>query len=40
MLFKKIIAVYIENHTKPINAKELLVVEAGGAYNYHWTSKG
>jgi hypothetical protein len=36
MLFKEIIAVYSENHTKPYaqNA-ELLVVKAGGTYNYH-----
>jgi predicted alternative tryptophan synthase beta-subunit len=31
MLFKKIIGVYIENQTKPINKeKGLLIVKAGG----------
>jgi hypothetical protein len=39
MLFKKIIAVYSENHTKPINtlcgqSAELLNVKAGGTYTY------
>jgi hypothetical protein len=38
MLFKEIIAVYSENHMKPINTiEELLIVEAGGTYSYHWT---
>jgi hypothetical protein len=40
MLFKEIIAVYSENHTKPINTKQLLIVEAGGTYIYHWALKG
>jgi hypothetical protein len=40
MRFKKIIAVYFENHMKPINTicrqnAELLIVEAGGTYSYH-----
>jgi hypothetical protein len=45
MLFKEIIAVYNENHTKPINAfyeqnAELLNVKAGGAYSYRSALKG
>jgi hypothetical protein len=43
MLFREIIDVYSENHTKPINTlcgqnKELLTVKAGGmlTYSYHW----
>jgi hypothetical protein len=45
MLFKEIIAVYWENHTKPINAlcghnAELLIVKAGGTYSYHWAVNG
>jgi hypothetical protein len=40
-LFREIIAVYSENHTKPINTlcgqnAELLDVKTGGAYSYHW----
>jgi hypothetical protein len=40
MLFKKIIAVYAENHTKPINTlygqnAELLNDKTGGTYSYH-----
>jgi hypothetical protein len=38
-LFLEIIAVCSENHTKPINIKELLTVEAGGTYSYHWALK-
>jgi hypothetical protein len=44
-LFKEIIAVYTENHKKPIitlcgqNA-ELLIIKAGGRYSYHWALKG
>jgi hypothetical protein len=38
MLFKEIITVYSENHTKPINTlceqNEELVI-AGGTYSYH-----
>jgi CRISPR/Cas system-associated protein Csm6 len=38
-LFRKIIAVYSENHTKPLNTMcgqnaELLIVKAGGTYGY------
>jgi hypothetical protein len=41
MLFKEIIAVYIENRTKPISAKaKLVILKAGGSYNYHWALKG
>jgi hypothetical protein len=44
MLFKEIIAVYIENHMKPINTlaknAELLIVKGDAAYGYHWTLKG
>jgi hypothetical protein len=41
----EIIAVYTENHTKPINTPcgqnaELLIVKAGGTYSYHWALKG
>jgi hypothetical protein len=41
MLFKKIIALYSENHTKPLNTicgqnAELLNVKACGTYSYHW----
>jgi hypothetical protein len=32
MPFKKMIAVYSENHTEPI---ELLSVKAAGTYSYH-----
>jgi hypothetical protein len=36
MLFKEIIAVYIDNHTTPINTLEqLLIGKSGGTYNYH-----
>jgi hypothetical protein len=38
-LFKEIIAVYSENHTKPINTT-WRVVEAGGTYCYNWALKG
>jgi hypothetical protein len=40
-LFKEIIAVYSENHAKPIiqNAA-LLTVNADGSYSYHPTLKG
>jgi hypothetical protein len=34
-LFKEIIAVYIENHTKPINQNAaLLTAKADGSYSY------
>jgi hypothetical protein len=44
MLFREIIAVYSETHTKYINAlfgqnAELLIVKTGGTYGYHWTLK-
>jgi hypothetical protein len=40
-LFKEIIAVYSEHCTKPMNTlcgqtSELLIVEAGGTYSYHY----
>jgi hypothetical protein len=40
-VFKEIIAVYGENHTKCVskNAK-LLIIEAGGTYNYRWGLNG
>jgi hypothetical protein len=41
MLFKEVIAVYSENHTKDINAKYRVAgVEAVGACYYHWPLKG
>jgi hypothetical protein len=45
VLFKEIIAVYSENHTKTKNTicgqmAELLVVKAGGTYSHHWALKG
>jgi hypothetical protein len=40
-LFKEIIAVYIENNTKPIHKNAaLLTVKADGAYNYRSALKG
>jgi hypothetical protein len=39
MLFRDIIAVYFENHKKPINTcfvQELLTVKTGCTYSYHW----
>jgi hypothetical protein len=44
-LFKKIIAVYSENHAKLINTlcgqnAELYIVKAGGTYRYNWGLKG
>jgi hypothetical protein len=44
MLFKEVIAVYSDSHTKPINTlcgqnAELLIIKAGGTYSYHWTLK-
>jgi hypothetical protein len=36
-LFKEIIAVYTENHTKDTNNKaDLLIVKAVGIYSYHY----
>jgi hypothetical protein len=45
MLFREIIAVYSENHMKPINTlcgqnAEILIIKAGGTYSYHWGFKG
>jgi hypothetical protein len=45
MLFGIIIAVYSDNHIKPINtlrgkSTELMNIKAGGAYSYHWALKG
>jgi hypothetical protein len=39
-LFEEIIAVYNENHTKPINTlcgqnAEILIVKGGGIHSYH-----
>jgi hypothetical protein len=44
MLFRGIIAVYSENHTKHTNTlcgqnTELLSVKEGGVYSYHCASK-
>jgi hypothetical protein len=41
MLLKEIIAVYTENHTKPINIlcgqnAEELIIKTGGTHGYHW----
>jgi hypothetical protein len=43
--FKEIITVYSENHTKHTRTlcgqnAELLTVEVGGTYSYHWVLKG
>jgi hypothetical protein len=37
MLFKEIIAVYRDNHTKPVNKKNVVlqIVKISGTYNYH-----
>jgi hypothetical protein len=36
MLFKEMIAVYSENHTKPINTNTALqIVKVAGTYSYH-----
>jgi hypothetical protein len=39
-MFKEIIAVYSDNHTKPINTLmgkvELLIIKAGGTWSYQW----
>jgi hypothetical protein len=50
MLFKEIIIVYSENHTKPINTfcgedeeeekTDLMIIKSGGAYGYHLALKG
>jgi hypothetical protein len=40
-LFKGIVAVYIENHAKPINKNAaLLTVKADGSYSYRSALKG
>jgi hypothetical protein len=44
MLFREIIAVYFEKHTKPINtfcwkSAELLIIKTGGTYSYQWALK-
>jgi hypothetical protein len=45
-VFTEIIAVCSQNHTKPINEStlcgqnsELLIVNTGGTYSYHWGLK-
>jgi hypothetical protein len=47
MLFKEMIAVYSENHAKPINTMimnghntEFMTVKASGTHSYHWVLKG
>jgi hypothetical protein len=45
MLFKEIIFVYPQNHTKPINTVcgqnvELMIIETGGTYSYHLSLNG
>jgi len=45
MLYREIIAVYSENHTKHVNTLcgqkvELLNVKHGGTYINHWAVKG
>jgi hypothetical protein len=41
MLFKEIIAVYTEAHTKQkIQNSALLIVQAGGINSYQWVLKG
>jgi hypothetical protein len=44
MLFMEIIAVYFENHKKPVNTRsgqnsELQTVKADGTNSYHWALK-
>jgi hypothetical protein len=40
MMFKEIIPVYSDNHTRPkIQNEELIIVEAGGTYSHHWVLK-
>jgi hypothetical protein len=44
ILFREIIAVYSDNHTKPINAicgqnAKIPTVKAGGTYTYHCVLK-
>jgi hypothetical protein len=45
LLFKEIIAVYSEMHTKSTNAfcgqnAKVFILIAGGTYSYHWALKG
>jgi hypothetical protein len=41
MLFKEIIPVYTQNHTKPISQNaELLIVKVDDTYSYHWALNG
>jgi hypothetical protein len=40
MLFKEVIAVCTENHTKQIQKTALLIVKAGGTYSYLSAVKG
>ena len=45
MLYREIIAVYSDIHTKHINTLcvqkvELLIVKSGGTYSNHWAVKG
>jgi hypothetical protein len=41
MLFKEIITVYSENHTKPINTKRSITdFRVDGSYSYHSALKG
>jgi hypothetical protein len=41
MLFKEIIAVYIDNNTEPINTKySIHIVQIAGTYNYNLALKG
>jgi hypothetical protein len=44
VLFREIINVFSEDHTKPINtfcgqSAEVLIVKTGGTYSYHWALK-
>jgi hypothetical protein len=41
MLFKEVITVYTDNHTKhKYEIADLLIVNAGGTYSYHWVLNG
>jgi hypothetical protein len=46
ILFRDIIAVYSENHKKPINTlyeqnvEIILMIKADGTYSYHWALRG
>jgi hypothetical protein len=40
MLFKEIISLQWESYKTQIQNVALLIVEAGGTYNYHWALKG